>query len=153
MGMLLLNLWRKSALSINKILKWKILASSLTFSDSRLLFLGLKAPPTELMASVQRMERAPTPTEVRLKQVTSAVQEITGLFSPALGPVQTPADVSVVIQQRRLESEMEPSVAKICCYSGKFYCSNCHWGDTWCIPAKVFSMGITAPFPVSFLIL
>ncbi|KAM7536680.1 hypothetical protein Aperf_G00000085081 [Anoplocephala perfoliata] len=108
----------------------------------------LKAPPSELVASIHRMERTPTPVEVRLKQVTTAAQEIAGLFSPSLGPIQTPADVSVVIQQCRLEKEAEASVAKLCYYSGKFYCSACHWGDNWCIPGKVFSMGITRPFPV-----
>ncbi|VUZ43010.1 unnamed protein product [Hymenolepis diminuta] len=125
------------------------LPSSAIFQGSRSAFYGLNHPSSELIASIQRIEHAPTANEVRLKQVTSAVQEITGLFSPTWGPVQTQADVCVLIQERRPESEAEPSVAKICCYSGKFYCSNCHWDDTWCIPGKVFSMGIITPFPVS----
>nr|CDS25367.1 pleckstrin y domain containing family M [Hymenolepis microstoma] len=125
------------------------LSSPTFFQDSRSTFYDLKSLPTELAASIQRMEHTPTLNEVCLKQVTSAVQEISGVFSPTLGPVQTPADVCVVLQQRRLGSEKAPGVAKMCFYSGKFYCSNCHWGDAWCIPSNVFSMGITAPFPVS----
>ncbi|VDO00053.1 unnamed protein product [Rodentolepis nana] len=124
-------------------------SSPTLFRDSHSTSFNLKTPPAELAASIRRMEHTPTGNEVSLKQMTSAVQEISGVFSPTLGPVQTPADVCVVLQQRRLDSETTPGVAKMCFYSGKFYCPNCHWGDTWSIPSYVFSMGITTPFPVS----
>ncbi|KAL5106084.1 hypothetical protein TcWFU_002159 [Taenia crassiceps] len=118
------------------------------------------APPSaELLSSVRRMEHAPTPTEVQLQHATTALQEVTGLFSPQLGPVLTSADIRVAVadgfKQRaalageRDGAEGEASAARLCYYSGKFFCASCHWGDLWCIPGKVFALGITSPCPVS----
>ena len=102
------------------------------------------------------MEHVPTPAEVQFRRSTAAALEVVGsssLFSPHLGPVITPADFRIVAasaavakEQRR---ENEPSPALLCHYSGKFFCSNCHWGDVWCIPGKVFALGVTTPYPVS----
>ncbi|VDM30284.1 unnamed protein product [Hydatigera taeniaeformis] len=118
------------------------------------------APPSiELLSSVRQMEHVPTATEVRLQRATTALQEVAGLFSPKLGPVLTPADVRVVAADAFAKraamtggkggEESEASVARFCYYSGKFFCANCHWDDLWCIPGKVFALGITSPYPVS----
>ncbi|KAH9281900.1 Pleckstrin homology domain-containing family M member 3 [Echinococcus granulosus] len=117
------------------------------------------SPSAELLLSVQRMEHASTPAEAKLKCATTALQEVAGLFSPQLGPLLTSADVRIAVadgfvQQAALAvgkgtGEGETSAARFCHYSGKFFCANCHWGDLWCIPGKVFALGITSPYPVS----
>lgn len=117
------------------------------------------SPPAELLSSVQRMEHAPTPTEVQMQRATTALQEVLGIFSPRLGPVLTSADVRVAVADGFMQraalvggkegEEGEASAARFCHYSGKFFCASCHWGDLWCIPGKVFTLGITSPYPVS----
>ncbi|VDO85370.1 unnamed protein product [Schistosoma margrebowiei] len=42
--------------------------------------------------------------------------------------------------------------ARLCYYSGYFYCSRCHWGDTHQIPAWMFVLGDYEPKPVSLFI-
>ncbi|KAL5965780.1 Pleckstrin homology domain-containing family M member 3 [Taenia solium] len=117
------------------------------------------SPSTELLSSVRRMEHAPTPEELQLQRTTTALQGVAGLFSPQLGPVLTAADVRVAVADGFMKraalvggkdgEEGEASAARFCHYSGKFFCASCHWGDLWCIPGKVFTLGITSPYPVS----
>lgn len=113
-------------------------------------------PSAELWASVRRIEHRPESAEIQLKRKIITVLEEVGsspFFSHHLGPVLTPTDFRVIDAAAAVAEEQRqgeaPSPALLCHYSGKFFCSNCHWGDVWCIPGKVFTLGVTAPYPVS----
>ncbi|VDP79502.1 unnamed protein product [Echinostoma caproni] len=38
--------------------------------------------------------------------------------------------------------------ARLCYYTGQFYCTQCHWGDSHLIPACLFTLGDYRPKPV-----
>ncbi|CAL8083780.1 unnamed protein product [Calicophoron daubneyi] len=42
----------------------------------------------------------------------------------------------------------ELNQARLCYYTGRYYCSKCHWGDSHIIPACLFCLGDSRPKPV-----
>ncbi|VEL19211.1 unnamed protein product [Protopolystoma xenopodis] len=67
---------------------------------------------------------------------TAAVSAVTQLVSSAL--------------TSSIEIERDP--AKLCYYSGLFYCSRCLWKDKRTIPSHVFLLNSREPKPVSPLL-
>ncbi|CAH8663926.1 unnamed protein product [Heterobilharzia americana] len=55
---------------------------------------------------------------------------------------------SGLLENSSVESPSLPDPARLCYYSGRFYCSMCHWGDTFQIPACMFVMGDYTAKPV-----
>ncbi|TPP57630.1 hypothetical protein FGIG_07431 [Fasciola gigantica] len=44
--------------------------------------------------------------------------------------------------------EQSSDQARLCYYTGQFYCARCHWGDSHPIPACIFTLGDYRPKPV-----
>ena len=42
--------------------------------------------------------------------------------------------------------------ARLCYYSGQYYCSKCHWGDSFQVPACVFVLMDARPKPVRYFV-
>ncbi|VDQ01949.1 unnamed protein product [Trichobilharzia regenti] len=54
---------------------------------------------------------------------------------------EKPSSVSNLLENSSSISPYTLDSAHLCYYSGYFYCSKCHWGDTFQIPACMFVMG------------
>ncbi|TGZ68908.1 hypothetical protein CRM22_004018 [Opisthorchis felineus] len=69
------------------------------------------------------------------------------------GEVRMNQTTTVRVKQQA-EAVLRPSnatefdAARLCYYTGKFYCSRCHWGDSHLIPACIFVLGDNRPKPV-----
>ncbi|CAH8872839.1 unnamed protein product [Trichobilharzia szidati] len=59
-----------------------------------------------------------------------------------------PSSVSNLLENSSSDSPYTLDSAHLCYYSGYFYCSKCHWGDTFQIPACMFVMGDYKAKPV-----
>lgn len=106
--------------------------------------------PEKLKAAVKCMlDRSKMP-ETTFWQVQ--VGDLAGFQSPTLGPIQTEADSAVAFQatgavcEPNMSKKVKP--AHLCYYSGEYFCSGCHWGDVWPIPASIFVLGISEVYPV-----
>ncbi|CAI2734267.1 unnamed protein product [Schistosoma spindalis] len=53
-----------------------------------------------------------------------------------------------VLENYAADTSCTMDSARLCYYSGYFYCSRCHWGDTYQIPAWMFVLGDYEPKPV-----
>lgn len=123
-------------------------------------------PPPALLAAVRRLEapHALKASEYGRQKRLLGVGEVAGLFSPALGPILSDADVAVVRAAGKLPDvsstcstdgdddavvEKRACPAQLCYYFGRYYCTNCHWGDFWKIPANIFILGLCTAYPVS----
>nr|VZH96081.1 unnamed protein product [Spirometra erinaceieuropaei] len=123
-------------------------------------------PPPALLDAIRRLEAPHTlkASEYGRQKKLLGVGEVAGLFSPALGPLLSDADVAVAREAGKLPDlgscggtdgdcddllERRPCPAQLCYYFGRYYCTNCHWGDFWKIPANIFILGLCTAYPVS----
>lgn len=66
------------------------------------------------------------------------------------GEIIRPLAVSESGMDCLMDSAREQSLdsARLCYYTGHFYCAQCHWGDSHAIPACIFILGDYRPKPV-----
>ncbi|CAH8570914.1 unnamed protein product [Schistosoma turkestanicum] len=53
-----------------------------------------------------------------------------------------------ILENYAADTSCTMDAARLCYYSGYFYCSRCHWGDTYQIPSWMFVLGDYKPKPV-----